>query len=303
MQKEAVKKQGWYYRLSFEKRKGLWGLIFLAPWIIGFLVFFIWPLIQVFVYSFSTVKLGETGGLQIDYLGIDNYREALFVDPEFVPALVTTVVQTLPSVFLIIIFSLISAILLNGNFRGRMVARGIFFIPIIMASGLMTITVGGAVAQTVQNAQGDSQLATGFLSTFLLQSGMPTAMLETITGAVSSIFSVITMSGVQTLIFLAGLQGISPALYEVAKIEGATGYETFWKVTFPMVSPLILTCSVYSLADAFLRSDITNRIYDIAFKESRYGISASMSCIYLIVTLLIMLVINYLISRKVFYYD
>lgn len=300
---KAPKKGGWYYRLAFQKRTALWGIIFMSPWILGFLLFFIRPMIEVFIYSVNEVKLGTETGLAMKYVGLANYKEALLVDPEFVRKLTETVVQTLPSVFLIIIFSLISAVLLNGNYFGRMAARAIFFIPIIMAAGLMTATVGGTAAETVKSAQQESLLGANFLANFLLNSGMPKQILGSLTKAVSSIFSVITMSGVQTLIFLAGLQSIAPQLYEVAKIEGATGYETFWKVTFPLVSPMILTCSIYSLADAFLRSDITTRIYDIAFKQSRYGLSASMSCIYLIVTLVIMVVINFLISRKVFYYD
>lgn len=302
MAKTTVKK-GWYYRLSFQKKTSLWGIIFLLPWILGFAIFFIKPLIEVVIYSFNDVKLGESGGLVMSFTGIDNYVRALTIDPKFNEMLLTTIVTSIPTTFLIIIFSLLSGILLNGKFRGRMIARGIFFIPIIMAAGLVVATVGGATSQVMQGGQGEAMLGTSVLTNMLMESGFPKEFISAITGSVSSIFSVITLSGVQILIFLAGLQAISPSLYEVARIEGATGYETFWKVTFPMVSPLILTVSIYSLADAFLRSDITDRIYEIAFKESRYGLSASMSVIFLVATLLIMGIVSFLISRKVFYYD
>lgn len=294
-------KQNWYQKLTLQKRNGLWGIIFLSPWILGFLIFFIKPLIEVVIYSFNNIEITENG-LKMTYVGINNYIDALTIDAEFNQLLITTVVQAIPSVVLIIIFSLLSAILLNGKFKGRMIARGIFFIPIIMAAGT-AVEIGGAASEMVQASQGDSLTSVNVLANLLLSSGFSKEIVSALLSSVSSIFSVITLSGVQILIFLAGLQAISSSLYEVAKIEGATGYETFWKVTFPMVSPMILTCTVYSLADTFMRSKITERAYTIAFKQSQYGLSASMSCIYLVVCLLIIGIVSFLIARKVFYYD
>ncbi len=301
---DKTKKLGWYSKLSLQKRTGLWGLIFLSPWLIGFLVFFIKPLIEVVFYSFNDVSINNEGNLQFKFVGLDNYIRALTVDPEFNQKLVTTVVQSIPSVVLIIIFSLFSAILINGKFKGRMLARGIFFIPIIMAASAGKVQIGGAAAQAAfEVAEETSLLGVGTLANLLVSSGLDKGLVDGLLKSVSSIFYTITLSGVQILIFLAGLQSISSSLYEVAKIEGATTYETFWKVTFPMVSPMILTCSIYSLADGFMRSEMTDRAYEVAFQQSKFGLSASMSFIFLIVCLVIMGVVAFLISRKVFYYD
>ena len=117
------------------------------------------------------------------------------------------------------------------------------------------------------------------------------------------IFKIMSLSGIQILIFLAALQGISPALYEVAKIEGATGYETFWKVTVVMVSPMIFTCTIYTLADLFMRSDIVELVYTIGFKQSRHGMAAAMSCVFILMNVLVICIAALLIRKVVFYYD
>lgn len=297
-------KKGWYYRLSLQKRMSIWGLIFLSPWLIGFLVFFLKPAVEVFVYAFNKISI-QPKGLEMKWLGFKNFIDALTVDPNFNKELVETLGATLLSVPIIVCFSLLAAILLNGNYKGRGIARGIFFIPIILATGITTLKLGGAAAGQLNDVaqQTESVFGTSFISNILVNSGFDKSIVEYITKLVSQIFTIISLSGVQILIFLAGLQSISPSLYEVCKIEGATAYETFWKVTFPMVSPMILTVTVYSLADSFMRSGITQTIQDIGFKQGNYGLSAAMSAIYLLINVIIISVIGFIISRKVFYYD
>jgi ABC-type glycerol-3-phosphate transport system permease component len=137
----------------------------------------------------------------------------------------------------------------------------------------------------------------------MLESGFPKALVLYLTGAVDRIYEIISSSGVQILIFLAALQSISPSLYEAAKMEGATGYEIFWKITFPMVSPLILTNTIYSIIDSFNNNSMSRLISSTAFASFEFGISAAMSWIYFLVISLLLIMIGWIVSKRVFYYD
>ena len=289
--------------VSYERRKGMWGFILLAPWIIGFLIFFLKPLIETIIYSFNEITLTKTG-IKMSFVGIDNFINALTVHSTFNQELITLIVQAIPSTVMIIFFSMMASMLLIGEYRGRFLARAIFFLPIIMATDLISVSVGGATTQMIATAQADDTTGVLALAGFLIRNtNIPKEMITTILSLIGNIFSIITQSGVQILIFLAGLQAIAPSLYEVAKIEGATKYETFWKVTLPMVSPLILTCTIYTLTDSFMQSDLTDTMYDVAFKSSQYGLSAAMGVVFLAAALVIIGIASFLISRKVFYYD
>ncbi|NMA83386.1 MAG: sugar ABC transporter permease [Epulopiscium sp.] len=314
-QTRRLKVSGWYYKLELSKKRALWGWIFLTPWLIGFLVFFLKPLIESIIYSFNSVKVLSEGGISLEFVGLKNYIEAFTVDTIFNRLIITMVTTTLPQVFIVIIFSLLAAILLNGKYFGRSVARTIFFIPIIMGTNIAESTLVGndVISLEISGATG-GRMAFGskFIIDILSETGLPTELVSYVTGAVSGIFSILAISGVPILIFLAGLQSISPSLYEVAKIEGSTGYETFWKVTFPMISPMILVCAIYSIIDAFFRHSIMvdgsryaiiRQMQNIAFSQAKYGLSAAMTTIYLIVSVSIIAIVSYLISRVVFYYD
>ena len=295
-------KKGWYYRLSYRQRTALWGVLFLLPWLLGFLFFMVRPLIELVIYSFSDITLFR-GGQDVQPVGWENFKYVLTEHSSFNQLLLTNLAQAIPSLLLILVFSLIVAIILNGRFKGRAIFRAIMFIPIIMATDALTGVIGGTQAQMIDMSQGETLTGVGFLAQFIAES-FPTSNIATgILTAVSGIFETVLQSGVQTLIFLGGLQAISPALYEVAKIEGSTQYETFWKVTLPMLSPLILVAAVYTLAEHFMRSPVVELAYTTAFRNSDFGISAAMSVVYLLVTLITIAIVSFLISRKVFYYD
>ena len=248
--------RGWYYRLSFRRKTALWGVLFLLPWLLGFFLLFLTPMVQLVSYSFNEVKIVPLGGVSKLLVGLENYRQALLVDATFVPSIVTTLIEAVLFTPMVILFSLLCAILLNGRFRGRTVARAIFFIPIIMATGLLMERVSNLSGQMMGEGQGDRVYGAEIIARLLMSLGIGKELVGYLLDAVNDIFKIASLSGIQILIFLAALQGISPSLYEVAKIEGATGYETFWKVTVVMVSPMILTCTIYTLADVFTRSDI-----------------------------------------------
>ena len=301
--KPRERRRGWYYRLSFPKKTALWGVIFLLPWLLGFFLLFLTPMVELIQYSFNEVKIVPLGGVSKTPVGWENYRQALLVDATFVPSLVSTLTETLLFTPLIIVFSLLCAILLNGNFRGRTVARAIFFIPIIMATGLLMQRVTNLSGQMMGEGQNENVYGAESIARLIMSLGIGKELVQYLLDAVNNIFEIVSLSGIQILIFLAALQGISPSLYEVAKIEGATGYETFWKVTVVMVSPMIFTCTIYTLADLFMRSDIVELVYTIGFKQSRHGMAAAMSCIFVLMNVLVICIAALLIRKVVFYYD
>ncbi len=301
--KNRTGRGSWYYRLPFPKKMAMWGVIFLLPWILGFFLFFISPMIQVVIYSFNKIEIRPSGGLSYVFVGLDNFRQALTVDAQFNRMLVDTLGEARLYTPLIIIFSLLCAILLNGKFFGRTLARAIFFIPIVMGTGLLLERVSSVSSAMMAESQQTSLYGAAIIYELLFSLGVGREIVMYIHDAVNNIFEIVSLSGIQILIFLGALQGISPSLYEVAKIEGATGYETFWRVTVVMVSPMVLTCMVYTLADLFMRSDVMTRIYDVAFRTGNYGLSAAMSCVYLVANLLVIGAAVKLMSKVVFYYD
>lgn len=294
-------------KMSLERRKAWYGLLFVSPWLIGFIFLFLLPLIESYRYSMSDLKLVQ-GGFTTEYQGFGHFKDLLLQHPTFNRTLVDAVGGMVVNVPVIIIFSLFAAVLLNQRFKGRSLARAIFFFPVILASGAIAAMDSSSFAMGLMQSGGSGEESTGLLQSFelermVLESGIATGFVEYLTGAVDRIYEIISSSGVQILIFLAGLQSISPSLYEAAKMEGATGYEIFWKITFPMMSPLILTNTVYSIIDSFNNNEMNVLISDTAFRSFEFGISAAMSWIYFLVITLILAIAGWLISRKVFYYD
>ncbi|TFE23057.1 carbohydrate ABC transporter permease [Cohnella luojiensis] len=296
-------------RLTLKQKRAFLGVAFITPWLLGFVFLFATPLIQSLRFSFSELKVAP-GGYTLDFIGLKNFKDALFVDPNYNRILTQSLSEMAWNVPMILFFSLFTATLLNSKFKGRPIARAIFFLPVILASGavasaqssgLIQLTGSSEVAQELGLAQnGFDPLSLVFM---LAQAGLPDIFIEYIVDAVQRIYEIISSSGVQILIFLAALQSVPVTMYEVAKMEGATPYETFWKITFPMVSPLILTNIIYTIIDSFTESQLTRTIYTTAFQAQNFGLSASMSWIYTLVISIVLIVVGILVSRKVFYYN
>lgn len=284
----------------------MWGFIYVLPWLIGFILFFLTPLINSLIYSFNKVET-NIDGIFLHFIGFDNFKEALLINPNFNRTLISSIVDMLVNVPLIVIFSLFVAVLLNQKFRGRAVARAIFFLPVILASGVIANLESSSLVEALaaENAAGRfiSGLRSFELERMMLEAGVSEDIVMYLTGAVDRIYDIVSQSGVQILIFLAGIQTISPHLYEASKIEGATGYEAFWKITFPMVSPLILVNVVYTVIDSFASNDTTEMIRQVGFQNFNFGLSSAMAWIYFLAVALILAVSTYIISKRVFYYE
>lgn len=290
--------------LGFEKRKQLMAMLFIAPWFIGFIFFFISPLLTSLRFSFNELRMAA-GGYELLPLGWDNYNFALRVHQNFNRLLLEAALDMIINVPLIVIFSLFLATLLNQKFRGRGIARAVFFLPVILASGVMTsIDNSSFMAELMAGsteAGGLQFLQSLNLEIMLLENGVPPVIVTYLTEAVDRIYTIISKSGVQILIFLAGLQSIPPSLYEASKIEGATGYESFWKITFPMVSALIPIIVIYSIIDSFVDNEVTTLINNVAFSNVNFGVSSAMSWIYFVMVAAILGLCSYVISKFVFY--
>ncbi|MBD2870182.1 carbohydrate ABC transporter permease [Paenibacillus arenilitoris] len=294
--------------LGLSRKKQLYGVLFVTPWLLGFVLLMAIPFFQSLQFSFHKLTLNSEG-YSLQYVGLENYHNIFFVDAWYVRTLTDAVIAMVLDVPLIIFFSLFTATLLAQKFRGRMLARAIIFLPVVLASGVIAkLDNGNFLAQMIGAASTDlegnySGLRSIELRPLLLEAGLGINIVDYLTGAVDRIYQIISSSGVQILIFLAGLQSISPSLYEAAKMEGATGYEAFWKITFPMISPLILTNVVYTIIDSFYDNGMTQMIQDAAFGRLDFGVSSAMSWIYFLVISVILAISTYWISKRVFYYD
>ncbi len=300
-------------RLSLTQKRTVNGYLFILPWLVGFIVFYLRSLIMTVQFSLSELSMNvESGGYQLKFLGLENYIYAFRVHGTFKQILTTSILDMVIDVPLIIFFSLLMALLLNKKFKGRTVVRAIFFLPVILnaeaiVEAVETATVmmsGGLNASSSEMASaGASGMGIAYYIDLIGNLMIPNQVLEYIVGAVDRITGIISASGVQIVIFIAALQSIPGSLYEVAQMEGATAYETFWKVTFPMVMPHIITNIVYTVVDSFVTSDVVDLAYETAFKQLNYGLSSVFSLVSTVVTCTILVLVCGFIQKKTFYYN
>lgn len=268
-------KQHKKFRMSKINKDKLKGLVFVLPFIIGVCLFFIYPIYISLRLSFGRVD--NIVGFKISWVGLENYVRAFMLDTEFVPTFLVVVKDTLIQFPLTIVFSLIIAILINKDIKGRALFRIAFFIPFLLGSGeVMRQLLYQGVDQQVLSISDGTIIPYNVLDYFG----------HTVVNAVQEVFgtivNVLWASGVQILLFLSGLQSISPALYEAAKIDGATEWEIFWKVTIPMISPMLLLNLIYTLVDSFtnIRNPLLEYIQSYGFKKGEFHYAAALGWIY-----------------------
>ncbi|MBE6609080.1 MAG: sugar ABC transporter permease [Ruminococcaceae bacterium] len=299
---------------SLDKRKAMGGWLFVMPFVIGLILIYFPVIVDSFKYSLSSMTFDKTQGFVIEFVGLENYQEALFVDPKFVQTLTSGIKNLIIDIPSIVIFSLFIAVILNQKVLGRAAFRAIFFIPVICATGLMGSIAAASSAYDDYMMNQDAGITTGALdSGFNLGVGNLTRLFESmkigteitdfVVGAVGRISSIIDRCGVQMLILLAALQSISPAIYESCSIDGATTWETFWKITLPMISPMILVATIYTVIDSFTSADNSVMVFITAKYNEAGGnvLSAAMAWIYFAIIILIVLVVVVAMSAFVFY--
>lgn len=305
---EKKKKQ----KMTLARKRSMKGFMFIVPWLIGFLAFYLRSLIMTVQFSLSDLTVNNGGGYTLKYVGLDNFLFAFRGHGTFKQILTSSVGDMLIDVPLITFFSLMIAMLLNRKFKGRTLMRAIFFLPVILNSEAIlaamkvsaSMMMGGLSSAGAEVAESvSSGVSVEYYVQMFSNLGLPMGLIEYVVGAVGRISDIINASGVQIIIFIAALQSIPSSMYEVAKIEGATAYETFWKVTFPMVMPHIITVVVYTVVDSFVNSDVVNLAYNTAFSEKNYGLSSTFSLISTLITCAILALVVRFIQKRTFYYN
>ena len=269
------------------------GYVFVAPWMLGALVFLIVPLIQSFYYSLQNVKITPKGRV-FQFIKFQNYTDIFRLDPLFLEDLTGYLLDTLLSVPVIVVFSLIIAMLLNGKMKGKGLFRTIYFLPVIVVSGpvMAQLADQGAASIPAMNVTAITSILGDLLPNFLV---------EPIAGLFNNMIMVLWYSGVQILIFLAAIQKIDSTLYEAAKIDGGSGWECFWKITLPTIKPMILLNAVYTVI--FLSNNeqnvIITSIYNDMFAINRgYGFASAKAWVYSLVVCLLVIFIALLLRNK-----
>jgi len=294
-------------RLSYQRRKSLYGYCFISLWLIGTLLFFLIPLGKSIAYSFSKVSI-KPGRIDMDWVGLDNYSYAINKDPQYTDLLEETLIETLWKTPLILIFSLFIAVVLNQKFRGRSLARAVFFLPVIIATGPVYEIISGDIKSTGNT--GAAQFSTMFRTDLvgdLMRDlgfyGMSERMTSFITTVADNVFGIVWSSGIQILLFLAALQNIPPSAREAAQIEGATAWEYFWKITFPCVSPFILANLIFTVIDSFTNpmNRVMRRIMLFQTEEMNYGLSSAMTWLYFGIVLIAIGAAAAIINRFIYY--
>lgn len=223
---------------TLQRRQAVYGYIFTIPLILGIVFLFLPEMVNTLVYSISDVNMVDN---VVTPIGFAHYYNALFEDRDYTWKLGGSIAQLVTDIPVIVIFSLFISTVLNQNFRGRLFARVVFFVPVLLATGIISqidsmsnLMLGQRVVQTGMTID-SLQLAS--IEELLASVNLPPAITSVVVGAADGIYRVVQSSGIQIFIFLAGLQEIPESLYEAAKVEGCSGWELFWKITIPMISP------------------------------------------------------------------
>ena len=303
-----MKKQQKNKLAGLQKRKAIAGYIFVSPFIVGFLLFMLWPMFQSLYMSFCEVGLNP-GYFTTTWKGVQQYYKAFRVDPEFVRLVTEEFTRMLTNSLAIMVFSFVVALLLNQEFKGRALARAVFFLPVILSSGVILglETDNSLMAQIQVNIEeaASGVSITNAIENILRTAGVGTRAFETVFEIIDGIYDIAIASGIQIIIFLSGLQTISSSMYEAADIEGCTAWESLWKITFPMISSMFLVNWVYTIIDFCMRSDnqVIDKIQKVLVQNMDYGLASSMSWTYFAIVIAFIGITSALISRGVYYYD
>ena len=289
-------------KLSLEQKRARTGYLFILPWLLGLLFFFAVPILTSLMYSFSHVTIVQ-GGVNTRFAGLSYYKNALFSDERFIPLLVAALKEIAIQVPIIIIFALFISVMLNAEFYGRGLVRSIFFLPLMLSSSvLLSIINSDSYSGDVTGSSSVFMVSSFSIGDILTQAGLPSGLIKYLTSVIDSIFTMTWQSGVQIILFLAALQSIPPSLKEAASVEGATAWEYFWKITVPMISPMILVNIAFTVIDTF--TSYSNGVMDFVTSQAanlHYSFSSAVTWIYFVVISVILFAVIGLFSRKVFY--
>lgn len=270
-------------KISNKRRKAVIGVAFVSPWIFGFLIFTLYPMLYSLFLSFHQVKITPVG-VKTKYVGFDNFNYAFFSDPVFVEKLLNYLMEMVLNVPVIIVFSLIIALLINQKIKFRGMFRTIFFLPVIITSGPVINELLSQGASSIPNIEQYGMFT-------MIESSLSPIIAEPILYLFKQIIMVLWFSGVQILIFLAGLQKVDRSMYEAARIDGASPWESFWKVTLPVLMPLVIVNVIYTIVyvSTFALNEIIILIKNNMFSTiTGFGYATAIAWIYFIIIMLML---------------
>ncbi len=292
-------------------RRNNTGWVFIAPFLLGFLLFYGIPLVQSLIYSFNDIKI--TGyGYTLEARGWENYKYVLLVDTNYLNRLIEAVKGMFLDTVIVVPFSFFSAIILSREFKGRGLARAIFFLPVVMSTGVLASMDSNSVmdmmmsrsATAAANSMSGAFSSSDFVNT-LLEGSMPESVITFMTNLSGQLYDVIIKSGLQIIMFMSGINTISPSIYESSSIEGATGWENFWKITFPMCGPYLLLNCIYTIIDSFtnVSNPLIYRVKNEMAGLKNFGTATAAVWVYFIIIAIVLGIAFSLMSKRVFYND
>lgn len=287
-------------KLSYSERKAMYGRGFIFLWVLGILFFFAIPFVKTIIYSFNDITSGADG-LILEFVSFEKYSKLFKQDAEFMPKMVSTFVQMLYTVPLIVAFSLFVAVILNRKFPCRTFFRAVFFLPVVVLSGSIMILFKSDVIATSFFSGNDTGAKLfddiTILKDFLASVGLSEKLMGILQNIVSMVIDVCWNCGVQYLLCLATLQGIPTSLYESSDVEGATKWEQFWKITYPLSRPTLFLCVIYTIVINSRDSSVLAYAKTQAFTKFDYGYSCSIAIVYLLALLIVVGLVSLLLKR------
>lgn len=288
------------HRLSYTGRKALYGYCFIAVWILGFITFFLRPLITTVIYSMNDIKFNASG-TELTFNNFSAYRMTLLEDPELLRKVLGCFTNLFYTVPVIVILSILIAVMLNSNFLGKTFFRAVFFLPVIISGGAVLSVIRGNDVMTLVvegTKSSGSMLQVSDVQSVISNFNLPEELSSFLISVSNTVFDMLWKSGIQILLFLGALQTISPSIYEASMIEGASNWDNFWKITMPMISPMIVVAVIYSVIDSF--TDSQNAVMSQIISDAtylKYTNASVLSVIYFILTLAFIGIVYFALNK------
>ncbi|MBQ8731419.1 MAG: sugar ABC transporter permease [Oscillospiraceae bacterium] len=295
--------------LTVVQRRNMAGRAFVYPWFVAAIIFVLIPIVMSLIYTFSNVVIQPTGGYVLTPAGFANWIKAFTLDAFFLDYFYQGLAEVATKLPLILLFSLFAATMLNQKFKGRGFVRSMFFLPVIITSGALVYVLDTNVTSDMFANNGEEaasvMLSNADIQVLILQITNNADLASGIVGIMDQAFVILWASGVQILIFLSGLQSISTSIYESARVDGATGWETFWKITVPMILPLVVVNVLYTIIDTFsnYNSELLRYVQSTIFGKADYAYGTTLSWVYFISMFAIIMVIVFILSRLTKHYS
>ena len=286
---------------GIEQLKNRYGLMFVLPWFLGFIIFFLVPIIQSVWFSFCDVTM-STDGVRTKFIGLETYKYYLVEGhADYTDLLAADLTSMLYSLPIILMVSLVLAILLNQKFRGRLFFRALYFMPVIIATGVvlnilfMTTDEEALVSSGISTSLTDSMFSVEDVVGWM---NMPDNIAVIVKSVINNIFDLLWSCGIQTVLFIAGLQAIPGTLYEASRVEGASKWEEFWFITFPMLRSVTMLVAVFTMVD--LLTSTRREIINLAYSQMNAGVydaPSTMLWIYFVLVGILMALLLFLYNH------